>query len=60
MSKDEQLRDEELAAFTDALLEGKLEKDCARPPLADTVESLARAFKKSAFWYRDVIKKNGM
>ena len=43
MSRDERLRDEELAAFTDALLEGKLEKDCARPPLADTVESLARA-----------------
>jgi hypothetical protein len=42
MSKDERLRDEELAAFTDALLEGELEaKDCTRPPLADTVEQLA-------------------
>ena len=44
MSKDERLRDEELAAFTDALLEGKLEmKEGVRPPLADTVERLARS-----------------
>lgn len=43
MSKDERRRDEELAAFTDALLEGKLEmEESTRPPLADTVERLAR------------------
>jgi hypothetical protein len=43
MSKDERRRDEELAAFTDALLEGRLEmEEGTRPPLADTVERLAR------------------
>jgi hypothetical protein len=43
-SRNERLRDEELAAFSDALLEGEpgLEA-CARPDLADTVERLARA-----------------
>jgi hypothetical protein len=40
-SQDERRRDEELAAFTDALLEGEPEA-CARPPLAGTVERLAR------------------
>ena len=44
MSADEQLRDEELAAFTDALLDGALEADDSpRPPLAPSVEQLARA-----------------
>ena len=44
MSADEQLRDEELAAFTDALLEGTLEADDSpRPPLAPTVEQLTHA-----------------
>jgi hypothetical protein len=43
-SQDERRRDEELAAFTDALLEGEPEAEaCARPPLVGTVERLARA-----------------
>jgi hypothetical protein len=42
--QDERRRDEELAAFTDTLLEGEPEADAyARPPLASTVERLARA-----------------
>jgi hypothetical protein len=49
MTNDERLRDEELAAFTDALLEGKLEMETSsRPPLADTVEKLARALSPQA------------
>jgi hypothetical protein len=47
MSDEERLKDEQLAAFTDALLEEgePCSMDAERPPLASTVEVLARALK---------------
>jgi len=42
MSKEEQRKDQELASFTDALLNGGAVDVGERPPLADTVEMLAR------------------
>lgn len=51
MDQEERRRDQKLATFTDALLEGQAEPELAlnieeesdRPPLADTVERLSRA-----------------
>lgn len=40
---EEQRRDDELAAFTDALLNDAQTEEAGRPPLSDTVEMLARA-----------------
>ena len=47
MSDEERLKDEQLAAFTDSLLEEgePCSMDAEQPPLADTVEVLARALK---------------
>ncbi|MGD1995179.1 MAG: hypothetical protein PVH62_00245 [Anaerolineae bacterium] len=43
MREEERRKDEELAAFTDALLEGRAESEGSeRPPLADVVELLAQ------------------
>ena len=39
---EEQRRDDELAAFTDALVDDAQTKEAGRPPLADAVEILAR------------------
>ena len=48
MDKEDQRQDEELAAFTDALLEGRLEQGGDRPPLAETVERLKHVLSPQA------------
>lgn len=40
---EEQARDQALVAFTDLLLAGELPEGAERPPMAETVEMLARA-----------------
>ena len=46
MDSQEKRLDQELAAFTDSLLEGQPMRGPERPPLADTVEMLARTTKR--------------
>lgn len=43
--RENHLVSEELAAFTDALLEGEVMDETERPPLAETVELLARTLE---------------
>jgi|YNPBryBLVA2012_1023415.scaffolds.fasta_scaffold00700_14 hypothetical protein len=44
----ERLQEEELAAFTDMLLAGRLSEAAPRPPLAETIEVLARTISPQA------------
>lgn len=48
MNEMEQRQDQDLVMFTDTLLESREEKDVGRPPLAETVEILARAVRPQA------------